>query len=582
MDKSFIVLVLFGFLNFGYGQSKTVIMYLSGDIKSDTIVTKKDSLQIEPDLINMMQSWQKQGFLYCQIDTQYYTKDTCHAFLFKGKKYAMGNLKVAPALVPIIEQGGYNERRLRDKPLDSVMIRLLLKTIVSHYSKHGYPFVMTKVDSVSFVDDKLYGTLSVDKGQYYTFDSLVINGRLRLQKDFIPRLLEISPDDQYDHSKVTAITSRLSQLPYLTLTKPPVVRFINEKANIYLAIDPVAASRFDVLIGVLPSIVNGARKWNISADVLAELHNSLGYGEYLFAQYKGLREDNTEVILKSTVPYIAKTRIGSHLDFRFFRNSIQHIDVYFDGGGQYIFNGFNNIKFLYNFRSSRLVTPDTVAILAAGKLPSQLDVSYAGGGVALELRRVNYRYNPTKGYLVQAQTSVGRRSIINNFQISGLDGFENSYDSLSAPLIQAEAYIQASLFIPIKDWATIKVGNTTALKYNRDGVRSNEFLRIGGNRTLRGFDEETILTDMYTFGTMEFRFVFDKNSYLSLPFLDVGTTRILQNGVRKWDPVFGVGMGLNFGTKAGIFNVSFAAGTNQGNPIDFSQLKVHFGYVSQF
>jgi hemolysin activation/secretion protein len=49
-----------------------------------------------------------------------------------------------------------------------------------------------------------------------------------------------------------------------------------------------------------------------------------------------------------------------------------------------------------------------------------------------------------------------------------------------------------------------------------------------------------------------------------------------------WDTAIGLGLGLNFATKAGIFNVSFAAGSRLNNPIDFNNTKVHFGFISLF
>ncbi|MFZ1751200.1 MAG: hypothetical protein WAU01_13440, partial [Saprospiraceae bacterium] len=119
-------------------------------------------------------------------------------------------------------------------------------------------------------------------------------------------------------------------------------------------------------------------------------------------------------------------------------------------------------------------------------------------------------------------------------------------------------------------------------RYNQQTVRTNELMRIGGNKLLRGFNEESIFTDFYSFATVEFRIIFDQNSYLSLPFIDYGMTNVIVDDVFVLDRVFGIGMGLNFGTKAGIFNVSFAAGRNVANPLDFGKMKIHFGYVNLF
>jgi hypothetical protein len=44
----------------------------------------------------------------------------------------------------------------------------------------------------------------------------------------------------------------------------------------------------------------------------------------------------------------------------------------------------------------------------------------------------------------------------------------------------------------------------------------------------------------------------------------------------------GVGAGINFATKVGVFGVSVALGKNRNIPFDFQTAKIHFGYQSVF
>jgi hemolysin activation/secretion protein len=113
-------------------------------------------------------------------------------------------------------------------------------------------------------------------------------------------------------------------------------------------------------------------------------------------------------------------------------------------------------------------------------------------------------------------------------------------------------------------------------------VLENELYRIGGNRLLRGFDELSILTDYYAVLTSEFRLLLNTDSYLSFPFIDFSRMRTFVEGEPIIDNAYGIGLGLNFSTKSGIFNISFAAGSRLQNPIDFNNTKVHFGYVNLF
>ena len=44
------------------------------------------------------------------------------------------------------------------------------------------------------------------------------------------------------------------------------------------------------------------------------------------------------------------------------------------------------------------------------------------------------------------------------------------------------------------------------------GVFENELYRIGGLKTLRGFDEDSIFASFYTIGPLETRYLLERNS----------------------------------------------------------------------
>ena len=110
----------------------------------------------------------------------------------------------------------------------------------------------------------------------------------------------------------------------------------------------------------------------------------------------------------------------------------------------------------------------------------------------------------------------------------------------------------------------------------------NEQFRIGGNRLLRGFDEEFFFVTRYAVGTLEYRLLLGQNAYLYL-FGDYAWA--LDKTPERNETFFpyGIGSGITFETKAGLFGVSLAFGGISGRQaLDFASPKVHFGYVSRF
>ncbi len=543
-----------------------------------------DSLSVRKYYTDYVMELMSKGYSVANLDSFYCVKDTCYAMVYQGAKYTIGYIEMNSDQLAIVESTGLKRSRMLGRSLDSIQLNKVLKTLVGHYTNNGYPFAKANYDSIEIVNNRINALIKVDKGRFFTFDSIQMDGKVILNNKFLYRFLEIHPGEPYAQEKIARANKRLNDLQFVKQSKASAVSFVNDKASPVLSLDPRPASRFDFLIGVLPQQnPDGSRKWNITGDLTAELNNNFGQGEYIFLQLKRLKAENLELQLKSTLPYIAGLPVGSHVDFRIFKNASKNIDLFFDGGFQYLFGGFNNIKLYGSYRSSRLLEINTDQIFASKRLPGSLDISYSGVGLGLALRNLDYRFNPSRGYAVEINTIVGSKKILPNISITQLEGFENSYDTLKLVSLQADIDLNVAYYVPVKNWAAIKLGGTAGIRYNQNQIQTNELLRVGGNKLLRGFDEESILTDFYAFTTLEFRFLFDQNSYMSLPFVDYGVTRVMNaNGQMVMDNVMGVGMGLNFGTTAGIFNLSFAAGRNLNNPWDFGKMKIHFGYVNLF
>jgi outer membrane protein assembly factor BamA len=561
-----------------FGQSWSLCIKHFGWKKDSIVLSNIDSVSIKPSIDAHIERYYRSFGLVGIIDTLYFEdkKAVAHIFLTKeltkekleyneDAKIALSSYKIPPIL-------------------DSVILQRLLAQVTDYYTIRGYPFAFSRLDSISIDgQNKISARISLTKGDRFVFDSISNRGNLKIHPTVFLQLVGLKSGDAYNHLMVKRIKTRLANLPYVLSRRDYEIRFVNGLSNVYTYLDQQKASRFDLLIGVLPQESPQGRKYKVTGDVLIEMHNALQYGEYIFGQYKGLQNGTTEFLFKSSLPYISKLPIGAHMDFRLFRNSDKHIDVYFDGGGQFLFGSSNNnFKLLYNNRTSRLITIDTAEIKRLEKLPSRLDSKYTGLGMSLEIRNVDFRPNPYQGLIFLSSASLGSRKILKNATISGLEGFSNVYDTLSSATFQAEVLASIQYFQKVKDYGSIKLAFHSGLKYNRQGVILNEFYRIGGSRTLRGFDEESILTDAYGYLTGEFRIVFNQYSYMSLPFIDFGYTHVDLGDRLVWDRVLGVGLGINFATKAGIFNTSLAAGSRLGRPLDFSKLRIHMGYVSIF
>ena len=104
--------------------------------------------------------------------------------------------------------------------------------------------------------------------------------------------------------------------------------------------------------------------------------------------------------------------------------------------------------------------------------------------------------------------------------------------------------------------------------------------RLGGLTTIRGFNEESIYASQYGIGTVEYRYLYEKNANIRI-FSDLG---LIKNQSYSSDFNFyvGFGIGASLETKAGIFNIDYAMGKQENQILQLSDAKVHIGYVNNF
>jgi hemolysin activation/secretion protein len=170
---------------------------------------------------------------------------------------------------------------------------------------------------------------------------------------------------------------------------------------------------------------------------------------------------------------------------------------------------------------------------------------------------------------------AGVRKITKNAKVNAV-----VYDSLKLKSTQYNATGNGDAYFPLSARSVLNIGMMGGF-LESPSIFQNELYRFGGLKTLRGFDESSLLASRYIIGKAEYRFILEQNSYLLLFFNEAyyenrGATNFLH------DHPYGFGVGLTFETKAGIFSFTYALGSQQNNPILFKSGKIHFGLVNYF
>ncbi len=158
--------------------------------------------------------------------------------------------------------------------------------------------------------------------------------------------------------------------------------------------------------------------------------------------------------------------------------------------------------------------------------------------------------------------------------------YSTLYDTVKTSSYQFRLNVAGAHYFELSHASTVRFA-VNAAWYQSPKIFRNELFQIGGYRLLRGFDEESILASVYSVGSLEYRYLIGMNSFL-FSFVDGGWAKNDVPGYAINNVYLGVGLGLAFETKAGIFNMSYAVGKQNSDPFQFRQAKIHLGYVNFF
>lgn len=544
-----------------------------------------DSSAVFNELQNILQQLHNKAYLEASVDTVARLDTVFVAMLHVGKRYELAALRMDSVDEVFRSKSVLQDKSFQSKPLSPNKLAQFQENLLAAAENSGYPFARVWLDRFEFEKEQITANLNIEKGMLVLFDTIKIEGDLKLSNTYLSNYLGIKTGTPYDRSRILRIRQRLRELTFVSIAKDPSVSFVGDRATVRLFLEKRKASRFDFLIGVLPNSAQTG-KVLITGSFNGELYNQFGRGERIYAEFEALRPQTQELNLQFNYPYLLHLPFGIDAKFNLYKRDTTYLDIESDLGIQYLFEGGNYLKAFWNNRTSNLLSVDSI-LNNVQQLPPTLDLSYGNFGLEYAFQQLDYRYNPRRGWNLLVRGAAGVKQIRRNNRVEALSA-ENLYDSLELKTFQYRGAFKMERFLPVFARSTFKLGAQGAYIFSKKPIYLNEQYRIGGNRLLRGFDEEFIFATSYTIGTLEYRLLISQNSYLYL-FGDYGYIEDVTVQKRDFFQPFGFGAGITFETKAGLFGVSLAYGGIRGaqgaridQAVDFGSPKVHFGYVSLF
>ncbi len=544
-----------------------------------------DSLLLPKLNIEILNFCAQKSYILANVYFQFLTPDSVNFIINLKQKFKLIILNTIYNNDIFLAASGFKNNQFSSQVFNPILFEQKISKTIEWFQNNAYPFASIKFDSVVIDSNIISANIIFNKGPQIVFDSIKVIGNAKISTNFLANYTNIKIGKYYNESILKRTDNRIVELPYLSLNQPSVVYFYGNKARLILNVNNKNASSFDGIIGFAPSNSLN-QKLLITGDLNLKLQNILGSGKSFDLNYRSFLNNSQELKIKFNYPYLYNTKISLDYGLNFLLFDTTFFDLQNDFGIQYRYIGTDYFKVFYSTQSTSLITVDTSLIRLNKVIPNFNDVKKDFYGIGFKKTKIDYFPNPSKGFLVEIDLAIGTKNIIKNNSINALKlindngNFYSIYDSIKLSYTQFKASLKFEDYIKITSKIILKTELNGAW-FQTENLYLNELFRIGGLKTLRGFNEQSIFANKFAIANTEIRYLLNKNSNVFL-FYNQAWYKNEVSKLNLSDNPFGFGTGLLFESGLGLFTLVYAIGKQFNNPIEWNAAKIHFGYINYF
>jgi outer membrane protein assembly factor BamA len=536
-------------------------------------------------LLSLLPLLQSKGYMTASVDSMRIDSTEAVVQLFFGDRYQWGAIRTNETDAPLLEAIRFPVMKGR---MDFAAFQTWQKKILDHLEESGHPFGKTFLDSVQLTGNQVNALLQINRGPVYKIDSIRVIGDAKISPGFLQHYLGLPNGSFYSRKRLEGISKKLAELPYVEEEKPSELNMLATGSVLTLYLKNKRSSQINALVGFLPNsqMLTGDRKFMLTVDANILLKNALGSGETIGFMWQQLQKSSPRLNLLYEHPYIFRSPFGAAFSLDMYKRDSFFLNVNMNLAFNYRLAEKQTVSVFVQRRQSIVNGINAASIISTRQLPQEADVSSLNLGVGYEVHNTDYRLNPRRGHQFAVTTSAGTKRLKKNNLILELKDpgdpffdYESLYDTVRLKAYQFRVTASGAQYLPLGRQTALKLGVIAGV-YQSPNVFRNELFQIGGNRLLRGFDEESQFVSQYAVATAEFRLLTGLNSNF-FAFIDGGWGKYPLEAIQSHTYI-STGAGLSFQTKAGLLNVTYAVGKRNDLEFNLRQSKIHIGFASFF
>ena len=555
LNKKFIpyiyILFLSCFSHLTFGQKNELILVAKDTIQNRIVseiyhtkkhLQKKDALD---EIDRILQQVKKRGFFTARIDSISKTNKELIAYLDLGKKIN--------EIIIVTKKD--NTNGIIDSGIDSIKIKTrefsdLTNQLLKQIDRKGNSFSEITYVNPLLKNDTLFLEMKISNSSPRKIDKVITRGYEDFPKKFITKYFLIDKNTVFSKQKLNQVSALSNKLDFIKEKKAPEVLFKKDSTHLYLFLDKIGISSFDGLVN-FSSKENG-KGLLLNGNLDLKLNNTFNTGEKFEIIWNKVSDEKTDFKINSYVPYVLNSKFSTTLEFYLYREDSTFINTNFELKTDYSINQKSHASILYSSEKSNYLLD-----ISNNDLASYSNY-FIGLGYELKKSSTSNLYKYKNG--LNLNLTFGKR--------------KTDTESIN----QLKFHFSAFANVQINNRGYLNIKNESGLLTSRNYLL-NELFRIGGANSIRGYNEQSIFTNGYSYSNIEFRYSLDTSSYL-YSITDLGVYK--ENTTNKIKKLLGIGAGYQFRINNNLVNLGYVISTNSSTNAELNSSRLVVRWTSFF
>lgn len=544
--------------------------------------------EAKESILKTVNDWQSEGFLEANLDSIHLIGTKAVARIHKGNEYRLKHLGLECEDMNVFKNLPRPNSNKPSAVFSSSLKKRYEESVLLQAAEMGFPVGKTEWELVDLNGGELTAILRLEKGPSIVWDSLRVSPESGVSRTYLQKYLDVQPGKLYKQSTFTQAQARLKSLQIASPVGPPQLEIKNDKATLSVNLRKAKASSFDLLLGVLPNNEITGRLV-LSGQGELNLVNAFSRAEEIHLKFQKLEAATKRLEASLFVPYLPGVNLGLSTGLDIHLQDSLFLDREFNLGVRQLFRADHYVELFAVNKRSALLSADTALVIQQKALPDLLDFGSWDYGLRYKNSKLDRIRNPRSGWLFDASASLGVKTIKSNALITELSDpldpafdFGSLYDSLDESVFRSKFTALGQYFQALGKRSTVLVQVQSKWLSDKDAP-VNDLYRIGGPANLRGLDDRSLPVSHFQTYTLEYRLLGLLGPLSRVHLMSEWTyVERISLAQKNYSNYLGFGAGITFPTRSGSFSLQYALANRQGDPIQFRNAKVHFGYLNYF